>query len=191
MKDSRKLPETFGDDELDAVAAGAEGWLATMIQLSANAGLRMGEVLAIEIGDIDFDHGALMVRRALSAGEVLSPKSGDERVVPLTPELAAHLRKVVADRPRNVRVVLTEDRKTPRRQDVLRRLKRLLRKLGLQERSFHSLRHSFLTRLVRRGASVEAVRMLAGHSSLLVTERYVHATASDLHRAISLLSKAG
>ncbi len=97
----------------------------------------------------------------------------------------------VADRPRDARVVLTEDGRTPRRQDVLRRLKRLLRKVGLQERSFHSLRHSFLTRLVRRGASVEAVRMLAGHSSMLVTERYVHATASDLHRAISLLSKAG
>ena len=88
-------------------------------------------------------------------------------------------------------MVRTDTGETPRRQDVLRRLKRLLRKLGLQERSFHSLRHSFLTRLVRRGASVEAVRMLAGHSSLLVTERYVHATASDLHRAISLLRKTG
>lgn len=70
---------------------------------------------------------------------------------------------------------------------MLRRFKRLLRGLGLQERSFHSLRHSFLSRLVRKGASVEAVRLLAGHSSLTVTERYVHATGGDLRRAIGLL----
>ena len=148
----------------------------------------MGEALAIEVGDVDFEQGALMVRRALSGGEVLSPKSGDGRVVPLTPELTAHLRPATDGRAAHARVVANEAKETPRRQEVLRTFKRLLRRLGLKERSFHSLRHSFLSRLVRRGASVEAVRILAGHSSLTVTERYVHATAGDLRRAIGLLS---
>jgi len=103
------------------------------------------------------------------------------------PELAAHLQAHVDGQAHDATVVTDETGKTPRQQEVLRTLKRLLRKLGLKERSFHSLRHSFLSRLVRRGASVEAVRMLAGHSSLTVTERYVHATASDLRRAIGLL----
>jgi len=187
VKASRKLPDTFTDDEPPIIATQAIGWLATAIQLSAQGGPRMGEVLALQVGDINFDQEALMVRRALSGGEVLTPKSGDERVVPMTPELAAHLQAHVDGQAHDATVVTDETGKTPRQQEVLRTLKRLLRKLGLKERSFHSLRHSFLSRLVRRGASVEAVRMLAGHSSLTVTERYVHATASDLRRAIGLL----
>ena len=187
VKASRKLPDTFTDDELVVISAQAQGWLATAIQLSAQAGLRMGEVLALLVGDIDFDQENLLVKRALSGGEVLTPKSGDQRVVPLTPELSAFLHSQVDGHAHDAQVVLDEAGKTPRRQEVLRTFKRLLRKLGLKERSFHSIRHAFLSKLVRRGASVEAVRMLAGHSSLTVTERYVHATAGDLRRAIGLL----
>ncbi len=71
---------------------------------------------------------------------------------------------------------------------VLTRLKALQNRCKLTERSFHSLRHYFCTTLIRRGASVEAVRQLAGHSGLAVTQRYVHATAADLQGAIAKLS---
>lgn len=187
VKATRKLPDTFTEEELATLVDGSDGWLGTLIRLSAHAGLRMGEGLALEVGDVDLDHGLLLVRRALSAGEVLTPKSVDERVVPLTLELAAHLGDAVAAKAPDACVVLNDRSLTPARQDVLARFKRLERKLGLKERSFHALRHSFLSRLVRRGASVEAVRVLAGHSSLTVTERYVHATGNDLRHAIDLL----
>ena len=55
------------------------------------------------------------------------------------------------------------------------------------ERSFHALRHYFLTALVRGGANLEAVRELAGHSKLHTTQRYVHATGADLRDAIGRL----
>lgn len=61
------------------------------------------------------------------------------------------------------------------------------RRHNLPQHSFHALRHYFCSALVRHGASVEAVRLLAGHSRLEVTQRYVHATASDLRGAISKL----
>jgi len=70
---------------------------------------------------------------------------------------------------------------------VLRYLKRLQRKLGIPERSFHSLRHYFCSTLIRRGASLEAVRLLAGHGSLAVTGRYVHALGKDLEAAVARL----
>ena len=66
--------------------------------------------------------------------------------------------------------------------------RRLEQKLQMREWSFHSLRHYFCTTLIRRGASVEAVRVLAGHSGLAVTQRYVHATGADLKAAIAKLS---
>ena len=46
----------------------------------------------------------------------------------------------------------------------------------------------FCSTLIRKGASVEAVRQLAGHSKLAVTQGYVHANAADLTEAIAKLS---
>jgi hypothetical protein len=51
---------------------------------------------------------------------------------------------------------------------------------SLPPRSFHSLRHYFLSAMVRGGANLEAVRELAGHSKLLTTQRYLHASGADL-----------
>ncbi|HTA91490.1 MAG TPA: hypothetical protein VK745_18020 [Polyangiaceae bacterium] len=45
----------------------------------------------------------------------------------------------------------------------------------------------FLTALVRGGANLEAVRELAGHSKLLTTQRYLHASGADLRDAVSRL----
>jgi len=61
--------------------------------------------------------------------------------------------------------------------------------VGLRRWSFHSLRHHFISEIVRRGASLEAVRVLAGHSKLEMTQRYAHATTADLRAAIDRLGK--
>ncbi len=61
----------------------------------------------------------------------------------------------------------------------------LLVRHKLPERSYHALRHYFLSALVRVGANLEAVRELAGHSKLQTTQRYVHATGADHRDAIA------
>jgi len=70
---------------------------------------------------------------------------------------------------------------------VLTVFKALEARIGATERSFHSLRHSSCSVLIRHGASVEAVRVLAGHSKLDITQRYVHANAADLRATIAKL----
>jgi integrase/recombinase XerC len=85
------------------------------------------------------------------------------------------------------RVIVTSTGSTPKRTCTLGMLKTLERRIGLREWSFHSLRHYFCSTLIRRGGSIEAVRVLAGHSRLEITQRYVHATASDLEATISRL----
>ena len=82
-------------------------------------------------------------------------------------------------------VVLTGRGTTPRRQHVLSNLVALQVRLGSKRTwSVHALRHAFCSHLVRVGTGVEAVRALAGHSSIRVTNRYVHATAVDLQSAM-------
>jgi integrase/recombinase XerD len=80
--------------------------------------------------------------------------------------------------------VTTSKGTTPGRQAVLTRLNALEARLGLQAWTFHQLRHFFCSGLLRGGANVEAVRMLAGHSSLTMTQRYVHATSGDVELAM-------
>ena len=77
--------------------------------------------------------------------------------------------------------------RTPSRQAVLSALKEVQRRHSLLPRSFHSLRHYFLTALTRGGANIEAVRELAGHSKLQTTQRYLHASRADLRDAVSRL----
>ena len=185
VKASRKLPDAPTEDEVNAMLAHARGWLRLAIALAAYAGLRMGEVRGLEVRDVDFARAQLLVRHALSEDECLTPKSGHERPVPLVPELAAMLEEARKSKLPRARLVVTDAGTTPTRQLVLARLKALQQRHGLPARSFHSLRHFFCSVLIRRGASVEAVRLLAGHSDLATTQRYVHATAGDLKAAMA------
>jgi integrase len=184
---SRKVPDAPTAADVDAMLE-ATGWLGTAIALAALAGMRMGEVRALEVRDVDFEQHRILLRRALSEEASLTPKSGHEREIPLAGALEARLREAVKDKLPRARVVL-DDGHTPRRQQVLTEFKRLLRRRGLRERSFHSLRHYFITQLLRGGASAEAVRVLAGHSKLEMTQRYAHAAAGDLRAAIDKLGK--
>ena len=144
---------------------------------------------AIEVRDIDLKQDLIRVRHAFSHDEVLTPKSGHERMVPIVGDLRPLLVEAVRGKLPKARIVVTATGRTPSRQYVLTALKKLEERIGLRPWSFHSLRHYFITSLSRRGVFIEAVRLLAGHSSLAVTPRYMHATANDLKEAMSKLKK--
>lgn len=185
---SRKLPDAPSAGEVEAMLR-APGWLGLAVALGALAGLRMGEVRALEVRDVDFDRQRILVRRAMSEEASLTPKSGHEREVPLALVLEARLREAVRDKLPRARIVLDDKGRTPRRQQLLHAFKRYLSTSGLKERSFHALRHFFISALMNNGASAEAVRVLAGHSALEMTQRYAHVATPDLRAAIDRLGK--
>jgi integrase len=185
IKDAKKLPAAPTLAEVEAIIAKSSGWLRTALVLGVYAGLRSGEIRALQVGDLDFDHGVIRVVRTLSDDEEAAPKGEKERTVPMVPQLADILRAVATGKPNDERVVLTGRDTTPSRQLVLTRLVALQRRMGARRIwSVHALRHAFCSHLVRVGIGVEAVRALAGHSSIRVTNRYVHATAADLRGAM-------
>lgn len=188
LKTSKKLPDAPSVAEVTGMLE-APGWVGLAIALAALAGMRMGEVRALEVRDVDFDNHRILVRRAMSGKLSLTPKSGHERPVPMVPELEERLREAVRSKLPKARVVVTADGNTPLRTQVLTVFKRYLAKAGLRERSFHSLRHHFITELVRGGAGLEAVRVMAGHSKLDMTQRYAHANGEDLRVAIAKLGR--
>jgi site-specific recombinase XerD len=107
--------------------------------------------------------------------------------VDLVPELAERLRVACDGKADDERVVVLDTGRTPGRQELLYRFQTFLRRSKVKVRSFHSLPHFFISEMVRKGASVEAVRELAGHSSLAHTQRYAHATDDDRRAAVNKL----
>lgn len=185
LKEAKKLPAAPTLAEVETLIARASGWVRIALALGVYAGLRSGEIRALQVGDVDLDASVIRVVRTLSENEEEEPKGEKERTVPITPRLRDILRDACAGKATTAQVVVTRKGTTPRRQHVLAKVVALQLRLGMARTwSVHALRHAFCSHLVRVGVGVEAVRALAGHSSLAVTNRYVHATGADLHGAM-------
>lgn len=174
-KEVPKVLETYEPAEVETLLTGTSHPLRLCIALAAFTGARVSEVLALEHRDIDRVRNRVIIRRTLSVGQEFAPKNGKERTVPLIPRLASMLPDGAG------RVVTGVSRAA-----VYCALLAAQRRLGLPRRSFHALRHYYCTTLLTGGASVEAVRMLAGHHSITVTQRYLHATDASLDAAVKV-----
>jgi integrase len=154
--------------------------------LAAYAGLRAGEIRALRWKDIDFRARTLTVRLNRCHGVVSSPKSGNERMIPLADVLFENL---WPDRKRdpNECVALTRKNKPWGQHGLLQAFKRASARAGLEGWRFHDLRHFFVTSLFRCGAPAPAVQALAGHADLSTTQRYAHTTRADLRAAMDRL----
>lgn len=188
--ESAKLPSAPPEEHVAALLGAAPSGLRLTVALCALAGLRQGEVRALRVGDIDFDQLLIWVRRAYSADELVAPKGGRERVVPMIPELEQLLREAVAGKPARALLVSDERCRPLPRQRLLAQLKAFEKRSGLAEWGWHALRHHFCSQLARKGASIEAIRVLAGHGSVRTTGRYLHVTRQDLRDAVAKLRAA-
>ena len=113
-----------------------------LVLLAGEAGLRLGEMVALEWSDIDFSKGQVCVQRSAWKGQVASPKGGRLRYVPLTSRLAAALRD---HRHLRGRRVLYMDDGSPLTEGVVQGLvRRAARRAGLSNNGPHMLRHHVL-----------------------------------------------
>jgi integrase len=177
----------FTDVELERLIDGAkvEPEWRTAIVLAADAGLRMGEILALEWGDIDLKAGLLTVMRSDWRGQIGSPKGGRARKVPLTGRALAALK---AHRHLRGKLVFCWEDGRPWTFVTMRAgMKRQEKRAGLRLTGWHILRHTFCSHLAMRGAAPRAIQELAGHAGITVTQRYMHLAPSALTEAIALL----
>ena len=179
----------FGDYERlvkQAQAADARTYVAVL--LGGEAGLRCGEMLALEWLAVDLPKRQLCVRRSDWNGLVTAPKNGRLRYIPLTLRLASALREH-----RHLRgplVLCQPDGGPLTRQMVQRGIARVARRAGLSNLGVHILRHTFCSHLAMRGAPVRAIQELAGHADLSMTQRYMHLSPAAIEGAIRLLDGA-
>lgn len=183
---------TFHDfDEYERLLSAArqtDSRTELLVLLGGNAGLRVGEVIALEWHDVDFRRGTLMIQRAEWMGHVDTPKGGRGRRVPMTERLAAALK---AHRHlRGERILYNDDGTTMTRKVLSTMLKSAEKRASLQARgNTHKLRHTFCSHLAMKGAPAKAIQELAGHADLSMTQRYMHLSPSSVDRAVALLDQ--
>ena len=187
-----KIPQQKFDfltfDELSRLVEAVKGdsERRALVLLGADAGLRQGELIALQWGDVDWVAGALTVRRSSWKGVIGTPKSGRERKVPLTARLMAALK---AHRHLKSELVFCHADGRPFTQSAIEAALRFgCKRAGLRIIGSHVLRHTFCSHLAMRGAAPKAIQELVGHSTLSMTLRYMHLAPSALCEAIDLLN---
>lgn len=176
-------------EQVGAIMDSAEDWFRPFVALAAFAGLRIGEVAGVQVGDVEFLKRTLHVTRQVQKEpgtlSVIPPKHGSERPVYLPDELVALLSKHVAD----VGVHGDDGWLLPGRPpnpDSLRwHFTRTLERAGVSGFTPHDLRHYFASGLIAHGADVVTVQRALGHAKATTTlNTYSHlwGTAEDRTR---------
>jgi integrase len=178
----------FGDYERLVQASRATDWRALLIVLlGGEAGLRCGEMMALEWADVDLSKRLLSVQRSDWKGHVTMPKGGRLRYVPLTLRLASALGEHRHLRGR--RVLCQFDGKPLTQRLVQGQVLRAARSIGLQNVGVHVLRHTFCSHLAMLGGPTRAIQDLAGHRDLITTQRYMHLNPAAAEGAIRFLDR--
>lgn len=147
-----------------------------------SAGLRVSELAALKIKDIDSGRMQIFIERA---------KGKKDRYVNLSPVLLDILRAYMRKhKPRPVEFLFESEQ--TRTAYPLRTIQKIFEdaknKAGIDKKlGIHSLRHSFATHLLEKGTDIRYIKDILGHFDIKTTERYLHVSKKDLVNIISPL----
>ncbi|MFR9582800.1 MAG: tyrosine-type recombinase/integrase, partial [Rikenellaceae bacterium] len=188
LKQSRKLPTFIPASRMNTLneqcctIADDGDWIASrdalIIRLFYATGLRLSELISIDLCDFSNDMLSLKVRG----------KGGKERLIPIMEtirdEIQQYLSKIKAAEiciSQNFPLFLTKRLTRLSRNMVYRIVRRDLGEAGVQGRkSPHVLRHTFATQLLNGGADMREIQELLGHTSLQATQLYTHNSIATL-----------
>lgn len=162
------------------------------VVLCLYTGLRVGELIALQWKDVDFQKGLLTVCRSchdVQGGIVFDePKTPtSRRVIPLPKQLISMLKSI--KKSGNSDFVVSSRGKAVKIRSYQRSFELLLKRLGIVCRGFHSLRHTFATRALECGMDVRTLAEILGHKNPAVTlNRYAH---SLLEHKTAMMNRLG
>lgn len=179
-KKEGKQPEVFSIDaifglmDLPDKSKGVGLRDALLLDLMYSMGVRVSELVGMDVGDIDFS--AMHI--------VVTGKGGKQRILPIFPEHVELINTYIGKRSE---IVAPSHQVSPECLFINKYGKRLsdrsvrnivdkyLAKAGLPlSLSPHSFRHTFATHLLESGADIRSIQELLGHDSLATTEKYTH-----------------
>jgi len=148
-----------------------------VITLLYGTGIRLSELLLLKDDDFDTKNGLIRVLG----------KRKKERIIPYPISINQLIEHYINARNTTIgiktnRLLVTEARKPVYEKLIYRVVKNNLSKVtSLEKKSPHVLRHTYATHLLNKGADLNAVKELLGHSNLAATQIYTHTTFERLH----------
>lgn len=186
LKSSRNIPQFIKENEITRILDefkyedGFEGSRdKLMLELLYGTGIRLSELIQIRENDINYFEGTLKVLG----------KRNKERIIPLSVELIRKIEEYIDikrkafDTNENGYLIVTNKGGKCYPMMVYRTVKKYLDIFTtIDKRSPHVLRHTFATHLLNKGAELNAVKDLLGHTSLAATQVYTHNTLEKLKK---------
>lgn len=172
-KQIRKLPKVLDVDQMTGLLnskpdSALEIRDLAIFELFYSSGLRLSELAALTIDDIDLSEQSLRVKKG---------KGGKQRDLPIGSKAISAISKWLAYRPETTDSAVFTSNKGKRlgQRSIQLRLDRWCKKIGLPEHVHpHMLRHSFASHLLESSQDIRAVQELLGHSNISTTQIYTH-----------------
>lgn len=177
----RKRPRFLSQGEVRRLQEELRGSrFRLMIETLLHTGMRVGELINLEWGDIDLRGGQINIRPKPD----WSPKAGKERNIPLSSKVRDLLSGL--DREHDY-IFHSRTGNRVNRNHIREAFVRACRRAGIRDATLHTLRHTFASQLVMRGVDLYTVSQLLGHSDLKSTQIYSHLSRDHLRGAIERL----
>lgn len=183
----KKLPMFMGDSQIEMLlnAPPADTVLGirdrAILETVYAGGLRVGELVALNLEDADLQQGFVRVQ-GKGKRQRLAP-IGSYAVRAIEHWLQVRSTKILPGREESA-LFLNKNGTRLSTRSVARMLEKYLAQAGLDPKiSPHTLRHTFATHLLNRGADIRSVQEMLGHASITTTQIYTHLTSDRLREA--------
>lgn len=156
--------------EQNALLNAANGALRRLVAAALMTGARFGELSRLRVSDFDPANGSIFIAKS---------KSGKPRHVPLNDGGTALFTSLAAGRPTSAFLLTRDNGKEWKPREYSDKYRAAVAAAGLEHITFHELRHSYASTMVRAGAGLIIVAEALGHSDVrMVTKHYAHLAPS-------------
>ena len=184
----KRLPEFLSADEVTKLIESVNGDFKysirdkAILELLYGCGLRVSELLNLKKEDLFLKEDFIRVKG----------KGNKERIIPLGDKAKKAIIKYIneerpiLDKKNSTYLFLTRRGNKLSRMGMWKRFRNYLAKSGIRKKCTpHTLRHSFATHLLERGATLRTVQLLLGHSDISTTQIYTHVDRNYLREILS------
>lgn len=197
------------EDQSKFISAIDNHRLKALFLMALGTGLRLGEIIALKWTDIDFDKCTVSVKRTIKGVTMLEGDKRVYRLIEQTPKTKHSIRTIPI--PKSLISVLKEHEENQLKEidaagevyskndlifctelgtaidprNLRRAYERVLSKNNIEYKKFHSLRHTYATRLFEKDVPLKTVQILLGHSDISITANiYTHVMPEEKLKAI-------
>ena len=172
LKEKNKRLRFLRVDEIERLLNSCSSHLRPIVKMALFSGMRKSEILNLKWKDVDFQNNLIVLR---------DTKSGKMREILLNQSLKDVLTSVL--RYVNSEYVFCHQDGSPY-SNMRRSFSSALKKAGIEDFTFHDLRHTFASHMVMQGVDINTLREILGHSSISMTLRYAHLAPGHKQQAM-------